>query len=63
MKPKDRMFPTLEEHYQLQLREVVSESYPQRRWNRSGAERDFALRAGVVDSMGDQDCQSTTTRH
>jgi hypothetical protein len=63
MKPKDRMFPTIEEHYQLQLRQVVSESYPQRRWNRSGADRHFALRAGVVDSMGDLDCKSTTTRH
>jgi hypothetical protein len=63
MKPKDRMFPTIGEHYQLQLRQVVSESYPQRRWNRSGADRHFALRAGVVDPSGDRVCKSTTTRH
>jgi hypothetical protein len=63
MKPKDRMFPTIEEHYQLQLREVVSESYPQRRWNRSGADRQFALRAGVADPVDDRVCESTTTRH
>jgi len=63
MKPKERMFPTLEEHYQLQLREVVSESYPQRRWNRSAEDRHLALGAGAADAMGDRDCKSTTTRH
>lgn len=63
MKPKDRMFPTIDEHYQLQLRQVVSESYPQRRGNRSGAERHFALSAGVGDPMGDRVCKPTTTRH
>jgi hypothetical protein len=63
MKPKDQMFPAVDERYQLQLREVASESYPQRRWNGSGAERHFALRAGIVDSMGDQVCKSTPTRH
>jgi hypothetical protein len=62
MKPKDRMFPTIGEHYQLQLQPVVSESYPQRRWNRSGADRHSALRAGIVDPMGDRGCKSTT-RH
>ena len=61
MKPKDRMFPTIGEHDRLQLRQVVSESYPQRRWNRSG-DRHFALRAGVVDPSGDQACKSTTAR-
>lgn len=63
MKPKDRMLPTIGEHYQLQLRQVVSEPYPQRRWNRSGADRRFAVRAGFVDPIGDQVCKSTTTRH
>ena len=63
MKPKDRMFPTIDEHYQLQLQPVVAESYPQRRWNRSGADRNVALHAGVVDPTGDRVCKSTTTRH
>jgi hypothetical protein len=63
MKPKDRMFPTSSEHYQLQLRQVVSESYPQRRWNRSGADRHSALRAVVVDPIGDRVCKPTNTRH
>jgi hypothetical protein len=63
MKPKDRMFPTIDEHYQLQLRQVVSESYPQHRWNRSGPGHDSALRAGFVDPIGDRDHESTPTRH
>jgi hypothetical protein len=63
MKPKDRMFPTLEEYSQLQLRQVVSEPYPPRRWNRSGADRHFALCAEVVDPIGDRVRKSTTTRH
>jgi hypothetical protein len=63
MKPKDRMFQTLGEQYQLQLRQVVSESHPQRRWNRSGADRHFPLSAEVVDPIGDRVCKSTTTRH
>jgi hypothetical protein len=63
MKSKDRMFPTLGEDYQLQLRQVVSESYPQRRRNRSGADHHVALRAEVVDPIGDRGCKSTTTRH
>jgi hypothetical protein len=63
MKPKDRMFPTIGEQYQLQLQQVVSESNPQRRWNRSGADRHFDLPAGVVDPLGDRVSKSTTTRH
>ena len=63
MKPKERMFPIIDEHYQLQLREVVCESYPQRHWNRSGADRHFALRAEVVDPIGERVCKFTTTRH
>jgi hypothetical protein len=63
MKPKDRMFPTIDEHYQLQLRQVVSEPYPQRRWNRSGPGHDSTLRAGFVEPIGERDCKSTTTRH
>jgi hypothetical protein len=63
MKPKDRMFPTIDEHYQLQLQQVVSESDRQRRWNYSGADRHFALRAGVIDPTGDRICKSATTRH
>ena len=59
MKPKDRMFPTIGERYELRLQQVVSESYPQRRWNRSGADRDFALRAGLVDPIGDRGCKPT----
>jgi hypothetical protein len=63
MKPKDRNFPTIEEYYQLRLQPVVSETYPQRRGNRSGADRQFALRAGVVDSTGDRIGTPTMTRH
>ena len=63
MKPKDRMFPTIGEHDQLQLRQVVSESYPQRRGNRSGADAHFALRSEVIDPIGDRVCKSTSTRH
>jgi hypothetical protein len=63
MKSKDRMFPTLGEDYQLQLRQLVSESYPQHRRNRSGTDRHVALRAEVVDPIGDRVCKSTTTRH
>jgi len=63
MNPKDRKFPTLDEHYQLQLRQVVSESYPQGRWNRPDADRQFALCAGVVDPIDDRVGTSTTTRH
>jgi hypothetical protein len=60
MKPKDRQFPTEGEQYQLQLRQVVSESHPQRPWNRSGTDPHFALHAGVFDPIGDR---VTTTRH
>ena len=64
MKPKNQMLPTIDEHYQLQLRQVVvSESYPQRRGNGPGADRQFALRAGIVDSVGERVWKSTTTRH
>jgi hypothetical protein len=63
MKPKDRKFPTVDEYYQLQLREVASESYPQRRWNRSGVDRQFGFRAGVVGPVHDLLVKSTTTRH
>ena len=63
MKPKDRMFPIPDEHYQLQLQPVVSEPYRQRRWNRSDADRQIALRAEVGDLMGDRVCKYTTTRH
>ena len=63
MKPKERMFPTIDEHYQLQLREVVCESHQQRHWNRSGADHHFALHAGVVDPIGERVCKFTTTRH
>jgi hypothetical protein len=62
MKPKDRMFPTIEEHYQLQLREVVSESYPQRRRNRP-EERRFAFGAEVIDPVGERVRESRITRH
>jgi hypothetical protein len=63
MKPKDRMFPSPNEHYRLQLQPVVSEPYRQRRRNRSDADRQIALRAEVGDSVGDRVCKSTTTRH
>jgi len=63
MKPKDRIFPTIGEDYQLQLRQVVSESSAQRGWNRSGADRHFALRAGFADPMGTRVGKSATTRH
>jgi len=54
----------MDERYQLQLQQVVSEPYPQRRWNRSGADRYPVLRAEVVEPpMGDRLCKSTTTRH
>jgi hypothetical protein len=62
MKPKDRMFPTVES-YQLQLREVASEPHPQQLRNRSGAARYFTFNANVVDYTCDPGCKSTTTRH
>ena len=61
MKPKK--LPTVEEYYELRLQQVVVESYPQRRWNRSVADRQGALGAGIVDPSGDRVCKSTTTRH
>jgi hypothetical protein len=63
MKPKDQKFAAIGEHYELQLRQVVPESYPQRRWNRAGADHHCALHAGVVDPTFDRECKSTTTRH
>ena len=62
MKPKDRI-PTIEEYYemQLQLRPVVSES--QRNWNRSRAEHHSALRAEIIDLIGNRVCKPTTTVH
>jgi hypothetical protein len=63
MKPKDRMFPTVDEQYQLRLQQVVSESDRQRRWNHSGVDRQFALRGTVIDPIDDQVCKSAITRH
>ena len=63
MKPKTPKYPTIDEYYRLQLREVVSESYPQRRGNRAGAASQFAFRAETIDSVSDQARASTVTRH
>ena len=63
VKPKDRKFPTPDEHYQLRLQPVVSESYPQRRWDRSRDDRPFAAGAGIADQGFDRVCKSTFTRH
>ncbi len=63
MKPKDRMFPTIDEHYQLRLQPVVSESYPKQRENRSAAQRRAALGTGFVDSVAERICKSATTLH
>ena len=63
MKPKDWKFPTIGEHYQLQLQPVVSESYPQGSRNRSRADRRFVLGAAIVDPMSDRTYESASTRH
>ncbi len=63
MKPKDRMFPTIGEHDQLQLQQVVSETYQQRRWYHSGAARHLARSAAGIDPIGEGDCKSATRRH
>ena len=60
---KPNKLPTIEEYYELRLQQVVVESYPQRRWNRSAADRHGALGAGSVDPGGDRVCKSATTRH
>lgn len=65
MKPKDRQIPTIEEYYelQLQLRPVVSETYPQRRGNRTGTGHPAALRDELIDLIGNRVHKSTTTLH
>ncbi len=65
MKPKDRKYPSIDEQYQyqLQLREVVCETYPQRPATRLGSERDFARRAAALEPVSDQVCKPTVTLH
>jgi hypothetical protein len=59
MKLKNTMLPSNIESYQLQLRLVASEpSAPL--WDRSGAARKFALRAGLLGAMGRK---SDATQH
>lgn len=55
MKPKDRKYPSIDEQYQyqLQLREVVCESYPQRPAARPGSERVVARRAAGLDPVSE----------
>jgi hypothetical protein len=63
MQRKDRLFPTIDDYYALQLRPVVSEPHQPRCWNGSGAERQSLLRFGLVDSVDDRTCKSSITRH
>ncbi len=63
MKPKDRMFPGIEEHYQLQLRQVVSEPQTPRRRNSSGAEQRFVFSPEALEPVSDRSRESTITRH
>ena len=62
MKLKNAMLPSSIESYQLQLRLVASEpSAPL--WDRSGAARKFALRAGLLGSVGAGGYKSDATQH
>jgi hypothetical protein len=63
MKPKHAMFPSSIESYQMQLRLVAPEPSQQPLWDRSGGARKFALRAGLLDRMGEVQGKSDTTRH
>ncbi len=59
MKTKDRMYPTIEEYYQLQLQPVVSEPYPRRNLGPSR----FAPRPQAVESSADRGSKSTNKLH
>jgi hypothetical protein len=63
MKPKDRMFPGIEEHYQLQLREVVSEPQTPRRRNSTGPGQRFVFSPEALDPVSELSRDSTITRH
>jgi hypothetical protein len=63
MKPKDAMFPSSVESYRLQLRLVASEPCQQPLWDRSGAARKFALRAGLLDRTGEVGRKSDAAQH
>jgi hypothetical protein len=64
MKAKDSMFAGNAERYQLQLRQVTSESRQQTLWDRSGAGRKFALRMVLLEQpRGHAGYQANVTRH
>jgi hypothetical protein len=63
MKPKDAIFPSSIENYRLQLRLVASEPSQQPLWDRSGGARKYALRAGLLDRMGEKGRKSDNTQH
>jgi len=64
MKPKDSMFASDAERYQLQLRQVTSESHQQTLWDRSGAGRKAALRMVLLEqSPGRGGYKVDATRH
>jgi hypothetical protein len=63
MKPKNAIFPSSIESYQLQLRLVASEPSQQPLWDRSGGARKFALRAGLLDRVGEAGGKSDDTQH
>ena len=63
MKPKNAMFPGSIDSYRLQLRLVASEPCQQPLWDRSGAARKFALRAGLLDRTAEVERKSAATQH
>ena len=63
MKPKDAILLSSIESYRLQLRLVASEPSRQPLWDRSGGARKFALRAGLLDRMGEVGRKSDATQH
>jgi len=63
MKPKNAMFPGSLESYRLQLRLVAAEPCQQPLWDRSGAARESALRAGLLDSTAEVGRKSAATQH
>ena len=61
MKPQDRVYPTIDQYYQLQLQPVVAESYPQQRWNRSNA--DFVIRGVSLIQQAIGSAEARRRRH
>jgi hypothetical protein len=63
MKPKDALFASNIESYRLQLRLVAAEPPHQPLWDRSGAARKAALRAGLLERTSEFGRKSNATQH